>query len=165
MIGLTLTCFFLFCSTDSKELPNGTKLGYSPACGPAFFDQLAEEMSKYAVSISSASAKRMQRALLTGFSDERVSRSSISTSYLAPLKPMNELVGDDTVILDRVSVDPTNGECPRSGVNLRLIGLEPEQKASTKRSLLSLLEPELESKTKGDDRHTRAMHSFWNWLE
>lgn len=130
-------------------------------------------MSDYVTSISSASAKRLQRALLIGINEMKEGKSPLDqfdTGALAPLRPVNELAGEKDIVADRVNIDPLMGQCPRSGIKLRLIGLEQEEKETMKNSLLKLVQP---TSTRKDGKRNnekaarakQAMLFFWDWLE
>ncbi len=112
-------------------------------------------MANYVVSITSTSAKRLQKAFTSGFLGHMPTHDEAVGSLLAPLKAVNEPAADGDVILNRVRVDSATGTCSRSGARLRLIGLLPEQKEQMKQSLLVLV------KKRGE----AFMQSFWEWLE
>jgi len=117
-------------------------------------------MSEYVSSISSASAKRLQRALKSGRNDEGPSDNEVIRA-LAPLKPLAcEKVPDGNLIADRVTVDAASGFCVCSNVNLRLIGLEHHQKEEMKDSLVNIVKSRYANK-KGDQLQAQALELFW----
>jgi hypothetical protein len=113
-------------------------------------------MSLYVDAITSASAKRLQRAFQRGFSNEAEVEGGIDVNALAPLRPLKEAVPQTQLVADRVSIDTSTGYCISSGISLRLIDLEKRQKRRLQQGLLDL--------GQGKMRHVRALEMFWEWL-
>lgn len=116
-------------------------------------DHLVSDMGRYVDSISSASAKRLQKAFQRGFNqicDEG------GLSILAPLKPLEDVASPTGLVADRVRIDASSGYCNATTTQLRLIGLERNQKEQMKQGILNL--------QGGKERHQNALQSFWDWL-
>ena len=114
-------------------------------------------MSEYVYSISSASAKRLQKAFKRGF-EETGSSDGDNISSLAPLKPLkDEKVPEQVLIADRVTVESSTGFCTCSNASLRLIGLEPHQKEEMKDSIVNIVRQRR-------NRDVKALLSFWDWM-
>jgi hypothetical protein len=107
---------------------------YQPASGPRLLDQIASQMAKEIIEISTASAKRLYNALADGFPNSELEK----TSSLAPLKLSETRAKKDEVIASRVRIDPSIGDCPRSGRTLRLIHLEETEREHLQESILAL---------------------------
>ena len=102
--------------------------------GPDLFDELAAEMAETVIKISMASAKRLYNGFAEGFPGSNLEK----TTSFSPLRLSDKRALENEVLVNRVSIDPVTGECPCSGVKLRLINLDEEQKQQLKRGLLSL---------------------------
>lgn len=136
----------------------------APASGPRLFDHLAQEMSEYVYSITSASAKRLQRALKRGFEKQASSESDV-TSSLAPLRPLRgEKILPQFLIADRVSVEASTGFCVCSNTTLRLIGLEQYQKEEMKNSLIEMAKAPRRD-IKRENHQEKSLLSFWDWMK
>lgn len=136
----------------------------APASGPRLFDHLAQEMSEYVYSITSASAKRLQRALKRGFEKQASSESDV-TSSLAPLRPLRgEKILPQFLIADRVSVEASTGFCVCSNTTLRLIGLEQYQKEEMKNSLIEMAKASRRD-IKRENHQEKSLLSFWDWMK
>lgn len=143
-----------FCH-GAEPIRDIAQLGYSNVSGPGLFDELACEMSLYAGTVSSASAKRLQKAFQRGFGSPGESEHEFDVAALALLNPLSERVSDNALVADRVSIDPETGYCLATNAFLRLLELESHQKRRMKKGLLKLV---------GRGKHTEAMKSFWHWL-
>ena len=136
----------------------------APTSGPELFDHLAQEMSEYVYSISSASAKRLQRALKRGFEKQGSSDPDL-ISALAPLKPLRgEKIPQESLIADRVTVESSTGFCVCSNTALRLIGLEQHQKEEMKNSLIEMAKATDTGKRRGNHQK-KALLAFWDWMK
>lgn len=131
------------------------------ASGPALLDQLAGEMSDYVSTISSASAKRLQKAFRRGFEGHGPADGDV-ISALAPLRPLEaEEVPERVLIADRVTVEASTGFCSSSNVSLRLIGLDSRQKNEMKDSLVKLVRSRYGRQQNKGNRQAEALVSFW----
>lgn len=136
----------------------------APTSGPELFDHLVQEMSEYVSSISSASAKRLQKALKRGFREQGSSDSDL-ISALAPLKPLRgEKIQEDILIADRVTVEASTGFCVCSNTTLRLIGLEQHQKDEMKNSLIEMAKATDMGNRRGNHQK-EALLAFWDWMK
>ena len=134
----------------------------APGAGPRLFDHLVQEMSEYVHSITSASAKRLQRALRRGF-EKQVPPDSEVISPLAPLKPLRGgKVSPQFLIADRVTVESSTGYCVCSNTTLRLIGLEQNEKDEMKSRLIEMATTS--EKRKGR-KYQEELLAFWAWLK
>jgi len=102
--------------------------------GPDLFDELAAEMAQDVIEISMASAKRLYNGFAKGFPGSNLE----NTTSFSPLRLSDKPALKNEVLVNRVSIDPVTCECPCSGVKLRLISLDEEQRQQLKSSLLSL---------------------------
>ena len=140
-------------SNESKRLENPAALGYTHAYGRGLLDELFHDMSQHVESISSASAMRLRRAFLRGLKTD--SSIEAHSSLLVPLRPTTEAKHPHDLVADRVSVDPSTGYCAQSGVTLRQIGLDQNQKKQmTERLLDNVHSP----------HKVALMKEFCNWL-
>lgn len=115
----------------APPIEGATELGYDVASGPRLFDRLASELAEDAIEISSASAKRLYNAIVRGFDGHGLR----SLHLLESLPTCNDSAPATELVANRVLLDATNGKCPRTGVQLRLINLDGEQKEKLKSGL------------------------------
>ena len=132
-------------SDDSPELEGAQALGYSHSRGPGLFDELATEMAREALEISSASARRLYNSLAVGF--QREGDAEDNDSVVSNLKEAHPLMSmalakehakSNEVVACRVSLDRGTGICPVTNVQQRLIVLEPDQRKQLHADLLDL---------------------------
>lgn len=156
--------FLLPESLGSQPISAASKLGYSPASGPGLFDQMALEMSEFVDSITSAAAKRLQKAFRRGYHVSWPPSEGVDENALAPLRTLsaNQPIPSDVLIADRVIIDSSSGVCFSAGVSLRLINLEPHQKTRMKDSLIGLVKRQMRSE---NNQCVDGMLAFWEWLE
>lgn len=143
-----------FCH-GAGPIHDAAKLGYSNMSGPGLFDEIAREMSLYAGAISSASARRLQKAFQRGFCSPGECKHEFDFGALAVLNSLSKKASDNDLVADCVSIDPATGYCLATNTFLRLLELESHQKSQMKKGLLKLV---------GKGRPTEAMQSFWQWL-
>ena len=115
-------------SDDSPELEGAQALGYSHSRGPGLFDELATEMAREALEISSASARRLYNSLAVGF--QREGDAEDNDSVVSNLKEAHPLMSmalakehakSNEVVACRVPLDRGTGICPVTNVQQRLI--------------------------------------------
>ena len=154
-------------SRPNAESIDGVKeLGYAEEAGPGLFDLLAEELAGNTIEITSASAKRLYNAFQRGYRDHEASRNLKSLHLLEPLKTCNDPADPEELVVSRVSVDEKSGICPRTGVQLRLINLDKEQKEKLQSGLVHLSATTYEERHK--EKNSKAEDSirrFGEWLE
>jgi len=163
-----------FCST-SEPIAGAKDIGYGNGSGPMLFDELVAEMSEDVLEITSASARRLYNALANGFHNEEFSNKLEPIHSLAGIAPMNDEAGGNELIASRVAMEKSTGQCPRSGVKLRLIKLEKEQQKQLHNSLLELSTNRFEefavrhnntrNKAQNDDYAAQQLNEFAKWLE
>lgn len=139
------------------------ELGYSEGSGPILFDQLASELAENSVEISAASAKRLYNAFQRGFEDS----SNIQPLHLLEsIQTCNEPVKSDELVVSRVALDESNGRCPRTGTQLRLIGLDATQKKQLQDGLIHLSTTSYEERArKKNSKAEVELRRFSEWLE
>jgi len=150
-----------FCPS-APAIDGARDLGYEYASGPKLFDRLSEELSNDAVEISAAAAKRLYNALSKGFEGHNMK----PLHFLQSLEVRNDPADISELIASRVSLDASTGECPRTGVRLRLINLDDEQKERLKQGLHYLAASAYEERS-GKDAGAKAeenLRSFGDWL-
>lgn len=114
---------------NAQPIP-GTKYG----AGAKLFDDLVSEMSKDFGDIKLTDAKRLYDGFATGFPGGGLH----DTTSFAPLQPDYRLAADSDLIVSRVTIDTTTGTCPRSGVTLRSIELQEDDRERLKEGALKL---------------------------
>ncbi|CAB9509235.1 expressed unknown protein [Seminavis robusta] len=142
-----------FSSDGSKRLKNTES--YSHPGGPDLFEEIVSDMALYVDSLSSASAMRLRKAFVRACHGHDEKSEELHNTSLVPLAPTFEPAEANTLIADRVTIDPSTGLCIRSGARLRQIVLNKSQKTQLKDSLL---------KRMGSKRAIEAMSSFCDWL-
>jgi hypothetical protein len=152
-------------SADPIEI---AELGYSPTAGPALLDQIVAEMAKEAIEIPEAFGKQLRNALAKGFPDSNLEE----TNSFAPLKLTKARSPVDDLIACRVFIEPSTGECPVTGVKLRLIHLTEQEKEKLQKSLVALAKTtEREFKEKMNKTTTKRQPAdvllirFLDWLD
>ncbi|GKY97322.1 hypothetical protein MPSEU_000690600 [Mayamaea pseudoterrestris] len=109
-------------------------LGFSVARGPQLFDELAAQMAMDVTEIPAGSAKRLYNALATGMPQYHLQPI---TSF-APLPIVSEPAIAEELVVNRVRIDPSSGQCLRTGVKLRLIRLEEDESSRLKEGIMRL---------------------------
>lgn len=137
------------------------KLGYEQASGPELFDQLAKELADDVVEISAAAAKSLHNALSKGFKGH-----ALKPLHLLQSMEINNVKADySELVASRVSLNTNTGECPRTGVRLRLISLDDDQTQKLKEGLHYLASAAYEER-RGENgtKATENLRSFGDWL-
>ena len=125
------------------------------------------EMAEDVLEITSASARRLYNAIATGF-------QGFKNVQLKPIDSLGGLVKNNTeankdeLIASRVAIGETTGICPRSGVKLRLIKLEKDQRQQLHQSLLQLATTRFEEYSRNDsslDIAEKNLNAFSEWLK
>ena len=116
--------------TDATQTLEGiAEYEYCAVGGPALWNQLATEMADDLLELTPTAVQQMAQ----GFLD---SHESSTTSPEDALQTV--VVYDDTLILGRVLIDATTGQCPATGVTLRLMALTPLQRQQVHDTLLEM---------------------------
>eukprot|EP00550_Attheya_septentrionalis_P002730 CAMPEP_0198291006 /NCGR_PEP_ID=MMETSP1449-20131203/8670_1 /TAXON_ID=420275 /ORGANISM="Attheya septentrionalis, Strain CCMP2084" /LENGTH=912 /DNA_ID=CAMNT_0043989587 /DNA_START=393 /DNA_END=3131 /DNA_ORIENTATION=- len=125
---------------DALPLDGIKELGYSASSGPELFDLICAQMADDVLAITSASARRMHNALVSGFKDsDHPNAIHLKEIHaLAPMPKFDELADDEELVVSRVTVDESTGKCPRTGATLRLLVLDQHQKAKLGNALLKM---------------------------
>ena len=159
-------------SKNAEPIEGIEGLGYPNGCGSKLFDQLALELADITPEISSASARRLYNAFAVGYNDGNPDNGLNPLHLLEPLKTCNDKAKPKDLIVSRVTLDSNTGYCPRSGVQLRLVKLDLDQKNQLKQNLLQLAKDTYEEFHK--DRKNKKYDSslalssfkrFGNWLK
>lgn len=159
---IALTAENGFFKTDCNDIEGAIELGYSAAHGPKLFDDLVAELSHEFAEISSASARRLYNALKKGFKEENL----VEMHLLQSFEVCNDRAEPRSIVASRVTVDKMSGVCPRTGVQLRLINLDTEQKEQLKRGLLHLSSVAYEERIgKKEIAAEEGLLSFEKWLQ
>ena len=158
--------WYPFYRAGAKSIDGVQEMGYSAGSGPMLFDALASELAEITVEITSASAKRLYNAFQAGFQGNAISDNLNPLHLLESLKICNDPASLDELVVNRIALDEKSGRCPRTGVQLRLINLDAEQKKKLQTGLSYL------SATTYEERHRKknsiaedALKSFGKWLE
>ena len=148
-----------FFRSESPPIDGAERLGYPS--GPKLFDRLAEELALDALEISAAAAKRLYNALLKGF-DIKTQRP---LHVLQSLEICNVPAEPSELVASRVSLNVNTGQCPRTGVRLRLINLDDEQKERLKEGLHYLAVTAYKERS-GKDGYVAEenLRRFGDWL-
>ncbi len=158
MSGIAENGFFL---PQAPPILGAIDLGYDPPSGPKLFDRLAEELADGAVEISAAAAKRLHNALVKGFSGHNIKPLHLLQSF----KVCNAPAKTSELVVSRVSLNSSTGQCPRSGVHLRLIDLDDKQKEKLKEGLHYLAAVSFEERTgKNGAEAGKNLRDFGKWL-
>jgi hypothetical protein len=138
--------------TTANEIAGAVAAGYSVGCGPKLLDELAAQMAEASLDITSASARRLHNAFIKGHAKTSSSTTTINDAIsdrTASLKeipslaamPVNNIpASDEELVVSRVTIDAKTGICPRTGVKLRLIMLEKEERKLFLEKLVKLAE-------------------------
>jgi Protein-only RNase P len=154
-----------FCE-GATALDGAESLGYSEGSGPRLFDRLAHELAENTIEITSASAKRLYNALQIGFEGQDLSKRLKPLSLLESLRVDNNLCSPDELVASRVKIDESAGKCPKTGIQLRLINLDADQKRRYREGLLHLTIARYEDRyQKKDNSAEHNLKSFGQWLE
>lgn len=158
MSGIAENGFF---QSHSPPIDGAELLGYDPPCGPKMFDRLAEELAGDALEISAAAAKRLYNALIKGFD----CRTRKPLHVLQSMEVCNEPAEPSELVASRVSLDTSTGQCPRTGVRLRLINLDDQQKERLKEGLHYLASTAYNERTgKNSSAAEDNLREFGDWL-
>eukprot|EP00980_Cylindrotheca_fusiformis_P001717 scaffold388_cov114-Cylindrotheca_fusiformis.AAC.26 len=147
----------------SNPIEGIADLGYTPESGPDLFDLLVSELAENSVEISAASAKRLYTAFQRGFED--VSQMQ-RLHLLESIQVCNDPADANELVVSRVSLDEQNGRCPRTGTQLRLIGLDTAQKKQLQDGLIHL--STVSHDEKASKKNTKAemeLRRFGEWLD
>lgn len=159
---LSPACVYLPHREDSDSIAGVAKLGYSLDSGPELFDLLAQELADNFVEITAASAKRLYNACQRGFQDSKLKPLHL----LESISPCNDPAEPNELVVSRVTLDATNGMCPRTGTHLRLIGLDTDQKEQLRNGLTNLATTAYtERSTKHSSKAELELKKFADWLE
>lgn len=156
MSGIAENGFF---RPQSPPIDGAEMLGYPS--GPKLFDRLAEELAVDALEISAAAAKRLYNGLLKGFDVHTLRPLHV----LQSLEVRNEPAEPSELVASRVTLDANTGQCPRSGVHLRLINLDNTQKEKLKEGLHYLAATAYKERSGKDGSAAEEnLRSFGDWL-
>lgn len=147
---------------DAPPIDRVKSLGYCHSSGPKLFDELCEELADDAVEISAAAAKRLYNAIVKGFDDDHgLEKLHLLQSFHA----CSRRADATELVASRVSLDETTGECPRTGVRLRLINLDDKQKERLKDGLHYLARTAYEERSgKPGLKAEENLKDFGAWL-
>ena len=165
-----LTQHGVFCP-DAAPLEGIAEVGYAAMSGPGLFDEIAKEMSSEFISISEGAAKRLRNSFARGFPTAGLEEMNT----MAPLPLAEQKGAPDELYADQVRIDSATGQCPKSGLKLRLIELSGEMKTKLAERLIGLANPthakfleKFAKKHKGPIRRTVSpedhLSSFYEWL-
>lgn len=159
-------------NANSEPMEGAKEVGYKHECGPNFFDELITQMSEDVLEISGASARRLYNALADGMQHQKFTNQIKSIHSLAGVVQENDKAGPNDLIASRVAVGKSTGQCPRSGIKLRLITLERKQRQQLHHSLLELSTNRFEEfnstrrkSDRSDDYAAEKLNQFSAWLE
>ena len=124
---------------------------------------MASELANNSIEISGASAKRLYNAFQRGFGEN----SNIQELHLLESIPTcNDQAPEQEIVVSRVTLDETNGRCPRTGTKLRLIGLNNAQKTQLKDGLIHLSLTSYEERAQKKNSTAEVeLRRFGEWLE
>jgi hypothetical protein len=136
LIATVAECGFF--RSDAPAIEGCLELGFDPPSGPALLDQLVSALAEDMLEITPGLAKRLHSAISTAFKDTEHGNSLQILHPLAMLQVDNRLALPEDVIASRVAIDPFTGTCPKTGVTLRLITLNDNERQRLKNGLLKL---------------------------
>jgi pentatricopeptide repeat protein len=155
---------------DAKEIPGVIELDFSAGSGPQLFNDICSHMETDLLELNEQSARLIYSALCKVF----VSNEVLSWDTEGWLSNQNIVIG-------RVSVHPETGECPATGVRLRLLALDQCQRRHLHDQLLSMAATQHEDygeklKAKADSKGQRPssrdgqfalleLSKFSTWLQ
>jgi hypothetical protein len=157
-----------FC-VGAQPIESAKELGYKHISGPGLFGEIVDEMAKEIFEIPESSAKRLYNALANGFPDSGLSEAAVHSLRLA-----EEMAEEKVLFANRVRIDPLTGFCPRSGIKLRLIQLDVQEKEKLISGILSLAKSE---QSKFQEKHKalnmrksvmaadQSLLEFYRWLD
>jgi hypothetical protein len=156
----------------APPISSAEQLGYSSSSGPGLFNEIVSVMAKDKTDVPLASAKRLYNAFAVGFPEFGFKK----TASFAPLQIVSNRASSYELILNRVQIDPSIGECFRSGVKLRLIQLEDDESEALKQGIVSLARSmqltfqQTVKATAGkslpqDERADENLLKFYDWLD
>ena len=85
---------------------------------------------------------------------------------LESIPTCNDQAPEHEIVVSRVTLDETNGRCPRTGTKLRLIGLDDGQKSQLKDGLIHLSLTSYEERAQRKNSTAEVeLRRFGEWLE
>ena len=85
---------------------------------------------------------------------------------LESIPTCNDQAPEQEIVVSRVTLDETNGRCPRTGTKLRLIGLNNAQKTQLKDGLIHLSLTSYEERAQKKNSTAEVeLRRFGEWLE
>jgi hypothetical protein len=156
-----------FFKENSPAVKGHQELGYQAGSGAALFNALASELAENSIEITSASAKLLYNSFQRGFKGEVGAIGLQPMHMLESFQLNNDPAGPNELIVSRVIIDEDTGKCARSRSQLRLIGLDNEQKEQFREGLLNLCSSAYQErhKTKDSGDVVDALKKFGIWLQ
>jgi hypothetical protein len=145
-------------------------LGLQHASGPELFDELVSEMADDVLEISSASASRLHNALAIGFK-EQPKKNNLKEMHPLASMPLSQNPADSNeLVACKIALDRSNGICPVTNAQQRLIVLEPSQRRQLHDDLLKLSREQFAKyvrrrQDESVDRATEELQKFSDWLD
>ena len=158
-----------FCD-NSSPIEGALDLGLQHASGPELFDELLSEMADDVLEISSASASRLHNALAIGFK-EQPKKNNLKEMHPLASMPLSQNPADSNeLVACKIALDRSNGICPVTNAQQRLIVLEPSQRRQLHDDLLKLSREQFAKyvgrrQDESVDRATEELQKFSDWLD
>ena len=146
-------------NNTSQALEGAKEVGYQHGYGAKFFDELATEMAEDVLEITGASARRLYNSLAEGMNHDEFSNDIEPIHSLAGVAQDSDPATPNDLIASRVAIEKSTGQCPRSGVKLRLIKLKEHERKQLHSGLLELSEDRFEEFHQV--RNQGPKHSQW----
>lgn len=158
-----------FCE-NSSPIEGALDLGLQHASGPELFDELVSEMADDVLEISSASASRLHNALAIGFKEQPKKNNLKEMHPLASMPLSQKPAGRNELVACKIALDRSNGICPVTNAQQRLIVLEPPQRRQLHDDLLKLSREQFAKyvgrrEDESIDKATEELQKFSDWLD
>lgn len=154
---------------DAQSIEGVTELGYSQSSGPKLLDELLTLMMEDLVEISEEAALMLSNGFQAGFAGEQ----HVPNGSVPDCSQINN-EKTDSLLIGRVTIDKETATCPFTGVKLRLLTLEEDQRRHLNTTLLNMAitqQQEFSSRKKGESRKMSGQQAeqellkFGEWLE
>lgn len=163
---------------DSEPIHGAGEFGYESRCGAPLFDAIATEMADDVLEISSDSAKDMRNAFVDGFASSESAKNLYIVPYDCDLSSLSDLVPEEELVANRITIDSNSTVCLRTNATLRLILLEECQRKQVHDTLIEMADTQFDayetklqkkgnkpSKISTEDNYAgKHLEGFADWL-
>mmetsp|Transcript_6199 Transcript_6199/g.11077 ORF Transcript_6199/g.11077 Transcript_6199/m.11077 type:complete len:571 (+) Transcript_6199:132-1844(+) len=144
---------------DALPIEGAVDIGYTHACGPKLFDEIASDMAAEALEITPECATQLQKALLSSASAHSTIAATSISSMEKQLPPTQIPAKHNELVASRVDLDPSTWICPVTETQQHLVSLDPIKKKQLHDDLLELVKDHMSSKA------ANKLKDFSDWLE